>query len=244
VVERSQRIAALAPMTSELRPLVRALRLRRDPSGDGSSYVGTVGGAEVVASKAGVGTAAAAAATERLLDRRSVDHVMVVGIAGGLGPAVEVGDVVVPEIVVDGLTGREHRPAPFGDTTPAGAISTADDPPLAAPALAALVERGVVALDMETSAVAEVCERRGCPWSAVRAISDRADDGTIDEAVIRLVRPDGTPDLPAALRLVLSQPRRLPLLARLARDSTRAARTAAAAAAAAMESEVAHRRQA
>ena len=38
--------------------------------------------------------------------------------------------------------------------------------------LATLHERGVVALDMETAAIAHACEQRGVPWSVFRAISD------------------------------------------------------------------------
>jgi nucleoside phosphorylase len=37
---------------------------------------------------------------------------------------------------------------------------------------------------METAAVAEVCEERGVPWSVVRAISDRASDGSVDAEVL------------------------------------------------------------
>ena len=36
------------------------------------------------------------------------------------------------------------------------------------------------------------------PWSVFRAVSDRATDGSVDDEVFRLSRPDGTPD-PAAV---------------------------------------------
>ena len=39
-------------------------------------------------------------------------------------------------------------------------------------------DRGVVALDMETAAIAHVCETRGVPWSVFRAISDRSSEGS------------------------------------------------------------------
>ncbi|UCE87523.1 MAG: nucleoside phosphorylase, partial [Deltaproteobacteria bacterium] len=90
-------------------------------------------------------------------------------------------------------------------------------------------------IDMETAAVAAVCERRRCPWSVFRAISDRADDGSTDAAVLALAGPDGRPDLLAVARLVLTRPRRVPQLVRLARGATRAARVAASAAVAALE---------
>ena len=34
---------------------------------------------------------------------------------------------MIPEIVVDGLTGNEYRPAPIDGPTPRGSIQTSDD---------------------------------------------------------------------------------------------------------------------
>jgi adenosylhomocysteine nucleosidase len=93
-----------------------------------------------------------------------------------------------------------------------------------------------VAIDMETAAIAAVCDSRGCPWSAFRAISDRADDGTTDAAVLALTRPDGSPNLLALARFVLTQPRRIPQLVRLGHGARAATRAAAGAALAALSS--------
>ena len=51
---------------------------------------------------------------------------------------------------------------------------------------------------METGSVAAVCAQRGVPWSAVRAISDRAEDG--DEEMVKLANADGTPNGAAIAR--------------------------------------------
>jgi hypothetical protein len=88
---------------------------------------------------------------------------------------------------------------------------------------------------METAAIAAVCEDRDCPWSVFRAISDRADDGSIDLAVFGLAGPDGGPNLPALARFVLSKPWRVPELARLARGMKLATNVAASAALSALE---------
>src|SRR6266404_9324371 len=93
--DRPTRVGLLAPMPSEFQPLVKALSLQRTASG----YSGAAGPIELVAAKTGIGTRLAAAATERLLDAGAVDHVMVVGIAGGMGRS-KVGDVIFPEVVV------------------------------------------------------------------------------------------------------------------------------------------------
>jgi adenosylhomocysteine nucleosidase len=84
---------------------------------------------------------------------------------------------------------------------------------------------------METVAVAEVCVAAGVPWSAVRAISDRADDDSVNDDVIGLVKPDGSPDVGKSLRYLVRHPGQIPHLAALGRDATAAARTAARAAA-------------
>jgi hypothetical protein len=118
---------------------------------------------------------------------------------------------------------------------PLGILATSDRLLVDGEEIARLKRQGVTAIDMETAAVAAVCERRGCPWSVVRAISDRAGDGSIDPAVLGLTRPSGAPNLPALARFVLSKPWRAPQLARLARNSRRAAANAAAAAIWALE---------
>ena len=228
------RIAVLAPMRHELRPLVRPLSLHRAGRGADALYSGAVGRVEIVAAITQMGILAAARAAERVLDSGAIDHLVVVGIAGGIGASVGIGDLVVPELVIDLSTGAQHRPAQLGDATPRGTLATADGLIVDLDVFARLEKRGVIAIDMETSAVAAVCERRGCPWSVFRAISDRAGDPGIDSAVFALATPDGGPDLPAIARFVLTRPWRLPKLARLGRDMQIATRVAAAAAVAAL----------
>jgi adenosylhomocysteine nucleosidase len=230
-----RRVAILAAMRSELRPLVRPLSLGSARSADSALLAGTLGRVEVVAATTGIGTRAAAHTAEQLLGATPVDHVVVVGIAGGIGTSVEIGDLVVPDLVLDLASGIEHRPAPLGDTTPRGMLVTSDVLLVDANEAARLERRGAIAIDMETAAIAAVCERRRCPWSVFRAISDRADDGSTDAAVLGLAGPDGRPNVPALARFVLSRPWRVPQLARLARGTRIATSAAAAAAISALE---------
>jgi nucleoside phosphorylase len=178
----------------------------------------------------GIGTRAAAAATERLLDATKLDHVLVVGIAGGVDAQQPIGALIAPEVVVDGTTGREFRPAQLGDLPPHGRLVTWDRLVTGREEAAELRRSGVVGLDMETAAVAAVCERRGCPWSVFRAISDRVTDGTTDPAVLALAGPDGGGDPRAVARYLLAKPWRIVRLARLAFGTLRAANAAADAA--------------
>jgi adenosylhomocysteine nucleosidase len=162
-----------------------------------------------------------------MLDHGEVDHVVVVGIAGGIGPASAVRTLVVPESVEDWPDGTAHTPAPLGRLVAKGTIVTSDEYGYPPGVVDGFVERGVLAVDMETVSVASVCAERGVPWSAVRAISDPADDDSVNSDIIGLVNPDGSPNTGKALRYLLRHPWRFPALAMMGRDATAAATVAA-----------------
>jgi nucleoside phosphorylase len=220
------RIAVLAAMPIELRPFVRAAGLQ--PSGD--DHVGTLAGHEIIATKMGVGMTGAAKATERLLRSGDVDRVIVIGICGGLDESIPIGTVLSPEILVDGATGGEYRPQPWGSIDLCGKLVTFDDIELELKMIPQLVEEGASAVDMETAAVAAVCEQHGCPYAVFRSISDYATDGTVDAAVGAMAKPDGSSDMGAALRYVVRRPWRIPGLVRLGRGAQAAAKAASDAA--------------
>lgn len=226
-------LAFVCAMPMELSPLARKLALRRTRFGDLALYAGTLGPRPVVAIATGIGTERARRATRRLLDAVAVERVVVVGITGAVDDETPIGTLVHPEVVVDSATGAEHRPAALGDETPRGAMWTTDDLYTDPDLVAGLRARGVVSLDMETAAVAAVCEERDVPWSVVRAISDRATDGSVDEEVFALSNADGTPNARAVLRFVVRHPGRLPQLLRMAKGARLATETAADAAIAA-----------
>ncbi|HSO97244.1 MAG TPA: hypothetical protein VLV81_14530, partial [Acidimicrobiia bacterium] len=218
----------LCPMPSELRPVVRRLGLQHHATAAGRAlHSGTVGDVEVTATTTGIGLTAATAATGALLSSGSIDHLLVVGIAGGIDPEVQIGDVVIPAVVVDDATGTEYRPDRFGDSEPRGRLVSSDDLLIDPDAHARLTDAGVAAVDMETAAVGAVCQDRGCRWSVFRGISDHARDGMIDNELLALAGPDGGGDLRAVLRYLFRRPWRIARLARLGRDSGLAARRAA-----------------
>ena len=108
---------------------------------------------------------------------------MVIGIAGGLDPALPVGSLLVPSVCSSTPTGRSSRIHRRGQA--AGALMTTDglfdDDEVWRP----IVERGFGAVDMEAAGVAEVCEEAGVDWSVYRGISDRPDEHIVDQAVSR-----------------------------------------------------------
>jgi adenosylhomocysteine nucleosidase len=101
--------------------------------------------------------------------------------------------------------------------------------------LEGLRERGVTAVDMETGAVAAVCEARGVAWSAIRSISDKVGDKAISDETMALAGPDGSPKPADAAKYLLTHPLEIPSLLRHARQSSTATRNAAIAAIAACE---------
>lgn len=222
----AQRVGILTPMVSELAPI----RERIDLVADGPFHRGRLGSIEVFALLTTMGMAAGAAAAEQAIDA-GADHVIMVGVAGGIDPElVAIGQLIIPEVVIDRVTGESYEPAPTPGVTPQGKIECGDELVTDATRLAMLTAAGVVALDMETAAVARVCEAAGVPWSVFRGISDFAGDPLIDAAFFAMARPDGTMD-PADIAAYLdADPTRGPRLAELAAGAGTAAANAATAA--------------
>ena len=227
-------VGFLAPMPSELRPLVPRLGLSREGKDHRAWHTGRLGDVALVATTTGIGTARATEAATRLLEWYRVDHVVVTGVAGGLSREAPVGSVVVPETVVD-ARGTTFRPTPLDGGPGRGSLLTTDELIKDRERLDDLVRRGFVAVDMETAAVAAVCEAASVPWSVYRGISDDAFDPGVDDAVLGLTRPDGSADLGRVARFVLARPSRVRLLARLGKDLSTATKRAADAAASALE---------
>jgi hopanoid-associated phosphorylase len=157
------------------------------------------------------------------------------GMAGGLDPALEPGDVLVAERVV-APDGTSYA----GDASWAAAlvappaelvgcpdcrlavIAGVDAPVLSAAAKRALRERtGAAAVDMESHVVAEAAARHGLPYIAVRAIADPAGRAIPSAALAGLAPDGGTRPLAVLARLML-RPWQIPDLVRLAADSAAA----------------------
>jgi nucleoside phosphorylase len=177
-----------------------------------------------------MGTKLATEGTTRLLDAVAVERVVVVGITGAVDEVTPIGTLILPEVVVDSATGAEHRPSALGEGKPHGRMLTGDKLLTDLNVIAGLRAEGVVSLDMETAAIAQLCEGRGIPWSVFRVVSDRATDGTVTEELFQLSHMDGTPNKQAVARYFAKHPGSVPRLARMAKEAKLAAETAADAA--------------
>jgi adenosylhomocysteine nucleosidase len=223
-------VAFICAMPMELSPLKRKLRLEKTRVGSLDIYRGMLGDRPVVGIATGMGTALAAEKLGMLLGAVDVEQVVVVGIAGAVHEDAPIGSLVLPAVVVNGATGDEFRPHPLGNGRPEGKMWTTDTLITDLEVIGRLRDDGVVSLDMETAAIAEVCEREGIPWSVFRTISDRATDGTLDEEVFRMSNQDGSPNVKAIAAYVARHPGRLPAMGRMAKEVKLATERAAEAA--------------
>lgn len=119
---------------------------------------------------AGIGATAARYAAELALERSHADVLVSAGFAGETAGGLEIGGPYTAAKVVDAATGREYKTL-FG----AGVLASAGAV-LGREAKKELFERyGARAVDMEAAAVAEVAERNGVGFLAVKSISDLHD---------------------------------------------------------------------
>jgi len=225
-------VVVLAPMPLEMSAIVTAFGLARAGDADDAPWTGRIGDSSVTALHIGMGPPATRLATSRLFDGadRPVDHVMVAGICGGLDPDLEIGTLINPEFVIDHTSGARYRHVPPGGAPQAGNLITTESVILDPEISRGFREDGCLGVDMESAAVAEVCEANGCRWSVYRCISDRIFDGLLDQQVIDLAKPDGSTDMADFERLIAADPDLAAKLEQLGRDATLAARLAAEAA--------------
>ena len=141
-----------------------------------------------------------------------------------------VGTVIHPEFLVEHTTGLSYRHRPPGNTALRGKLITTETVSLDTDLSQRFFADGCLAVDMESSAVAEVCEQHHVPWSVYRCISDRHFDGLLDARVVALANPDGSGNRAAIEKLLAEEPEVAARLERLSRDTARAAQLAAEAA--------------
>jgi nucleoside phosphorylase len=217
-------------MRSELKAVVRAGELGRISRDAVFSHTGTVGTWTVMVGVIGIGPAVARQATEYMLGLGPFDHVMVVGIAGGLDPALPVGGLMVPIRVRLHADGSEYRAHPLPTRKAEGGLMTTNGLLADEAVWRPILEAGFGAVDMEAAGVAEACERADVDWSVYRGISDRPDENLVDQAVFALSKPDGSTDIVAVGKYLARDPRRGKRLAHLNHRMKMAATTAAVAA--------------
>jgi purine-nucleoside phosphorylase len=230
-----RQVVILAPMPLEMHAIVTAFGLSPVSDAKGGPWTGRVGHSDVTAIHIGMGPPLTRVATSRLFDPTvpdhvPVDHVMIAGICGGLDREIEVGTLINPDIIIEYTSGATYRHRPPGDAPQAGKLMTTEEATLDSVLSQRFLEQGCLGVDMESSAVAEICEAQGCPWSVYRCIGDRYFDGLLDPRIVAATNPDGSGNTAEIGRLIAAEPELAVRLERLSHDTTLAARRAAEAA--------------
>ena len=147
------------------------------------------------------------------------------GLCGALDPALEVGDLVLCDSVIDragarlSVTASAHqRAVAAGGASPAAGAMVSSSRVVTTPeAKAALRARtGGVAVDMESAAIVAAAAAHGCDSMIVRGVSDDARD-SLPEELLALVDADGR--LRRGRVFALARPRILAAALRLRRAS-------------------------
>ncbi len=165
-------------LPDESRDFVRLLTgaQRLDPRDHLSSVVGEWSGRSVAVLHTGVGDSDAC--RRRLDDTLRVARpscVISAGYAGGLGPALRVGDLVLGENHSDPAMLATAHAALAGEPLHVGLLLTQTVAAETAAAKAALhAATGALAVDMETAWIAAACATAGVPLLSLRVISDAA----------------------------------------------------------------------
>jgi adenosylhomocysteine nucleosidase len=205
-LSRDGPIGLMGAMEPEVRGLVDAMTVEASGRGAGFDYWrGDLAGQACIVARCGMGKVSAAAGVQRLIDEFSISRLVVCGLAGGLQPDLDIGDVVVGERFVQ--YDLDASPIYPRFEAPGLGIARFD-------ADAALVEQAAVAatgielsprvvrglivtgdqfikdakrdevlgdfpdalcVEMEGGAIAQVCYLNQVPFVIVRVVSDRAD---------------------------------------------------------------------
>ena len=170
----------------------------------------------------------------RLLIEAGVDCLVSFGTAGALAPALRPGDLVASQQVYEAekkYTVNAALPTSMQEclfrnniTVHTGPLACAAQPLASVAAKRELFRQtDAIAVDMESAAVLEMAQSNGMTACVLRVIVDDAHT-VLPAAALRRVDEFGRTDMPGLVSDLLSAPRQIPAILRLACASRRAAR--------------------
>ena len=204
-------VAILSTLKSELEPVRRALGISSKPQAGEDYCTGTYRGVTVITAVTKVGTTAAQAAADKLFARygATIDHLFVVGTAGAFELQLGIGEVLIPESVVDQRDGIVRRTVNLSAGEPSGVIYSADQRDFDDEYVAALNHNSFSCIDTDSAAITAVCGQQGCPVTIVKAVSGKVDLLAESDDVFYF---SDSPGYREALRFLLRRPQRIAYL--------------------------------
>lgn len=226
-----QRIAIQFAVPQELTPAARLLQpapTSRPDLARISFRHGLLHGKELLLLAGGMGQKRAGAGAEAIVRSWRPDLLVMAGVAGALAADLRVAEVIAASTITTGEAAYAPSvlPALASGAHRTGALLSLDQVLVTAEdkrkAVAALAYPRPLAVEMETAAVAQVASRHGLPWTALRAVSDTAEE-SLPLDFNRLRTADG--DLPTSRVAIaaVSNPAAIPGLIRLGKNTSLAA---------------------
>ncbi|MDE3105944.1 MAG: nucleoside phosphorylase [Acidobacteriota bacterium] len=213
------RVAILAALPGELKPLVQGWLRLPSPTRGIRLWTHTQGKLELTAVCGGMGSTAAMRSFAAAEHAGAPDMVLTLGWVGGLSSELTPGTCYRPSEVIDVQTGERFALA--GGSAGLRLVTT---PYVAGAAEKSRLQASYAAglVDMEAAAVARLAQMRGIPVFAFKAISDGA--GVRLPDINLYVSPAGTLRMGPFLAHVLPRPQYWAGLAHMGRSSALAAR--------------------
>jgi len=227
-----QTLGVVAPMSMEAGLIFGWKRWHRSDN-QKIKIISTHSGIQFLCVRSGIGAENAAVAAGWLVDR-GVTALAVVGVSGGLDPELRIGDLMIPEIVVQAEHGGnrvidESLADPIcsllmseGITVHRGILLTDTNPALTPREKSALfLKYGAQAVDMESASVFRMAHDKNLPFLVIRSICDTATTD-IPVKLFQSLNPMGSLCWRRLLTAVLLHPIMIPRIVCMGGDFFRA----------------------
>ncbi|HTD24263.1 MAG TPA: hypothetical protein VK738_16510 [Terriglobales bacterium] len=209
------RLAIIAALQREIAPIIHGWK-HRDVE-HGGKTLRFYESEKAVLVCGGIGASAAHLAAEAAVNTYHPEALVSAGLAGSLTSGVKVGEAFLAANVIDAASGKGYS------TGPGIRILVTANKILGSEEKRALAQRFAAhAVDMEAAAVAEVAAQAGLPFFAVKAISDELEFPM--PPMDKFVDVDGNFDTGKFVLHATLRPAMWPVVFRLARNSSRAAK--------------------
>ena len=212
-------IAVIAAMEREVSPLVQGWEKSRVEHA--ARTFRCYGRNNIFAIVSGIGAGNAELAARAAMEKFHPRALVSAGLAGALMRSLKIGNIVMPNVIIDAENGTEYRCKLGGEVIGGGVLVSSNA--VASPAAKQqLVERfhGLI-VDMEAAGVARVAHQYGIGFRCVKAISDEVDFEL--PPLQRFVIADGDFQSGAFAAWAAVHPQHWMKIAALARNSGRAA---------------------
>jgi nucleoside phosphorylase len=216
------KILLLAAMANELLPLCKTLNLSLSSADAPYQYAGQYRQLHILGGITTMGMGAAEDYVKKIVATEAIAHVVFVGIAGAYSRDLKIGDLVQTRSVIDHRDMSQYILENLNAPITPGYLLSSDNISYDENFKVFLERNHIVAIDMEAGAIAAVCKQHNIPLTVCKAISDYVEIDKPNYDAFGLANPDGSPNLPAVFKYLLTKPWRITYLIKLGIGSNKA----------------------